>query len=441
MYLRPYLYILVCAVSMLVTSCHDDDDFVNTLQPVSDAIHVENGIFETTSSTLTLSAIPTKVSTDSFLLGEFAADTIGKTHGDLLVQFDAPGGISLPKEGGVTVISDTALSLNVTFSNIRNTATATDTTIKLQLQKLTTKLDYRTTYTYDMDVSSFISGVSLVDTTITLSSTMTSLSIQLPASLTDDFTKAIENSQSSFLTTDAFTTFFPGLYLKATGGSALVTVSQMSLSYSFKYVATSGTVISYSVDFPANDNVRQVNVVQQTPSSSVTYLKSALLLAPMSSSVQIKIPYMAVRDSFGVESGGYFASSGKKVSVNSAMLYLNTSKKISTVNAPSYLLLLRSSKFPSFFSQSSTAPDNVNAMLAAYNSTDSSYAFTLKYYIQDLMQNGVSGSGDTTLVIVPVSPVILSSTILGVVPDPTLSGVVLALDSARTRLGVVMTDW
>jgi hypothetical protein len=80
-------------------------------------------------------------------------------------------------------------------------------------------------------------------------------------------------------------------------------------------------------------------------------------------------------------------------------------------------------------------------MLAVYNSSDSSYAFSLKYYIQDLMQNGVSDSGDTVLVAVPVSPVMFSSSVLGVVPDPTLKGVVLALDSASTGLGVVMTDW
>ncbi len=437
---RIALYSIAMMVVTLFSACHDDDDFVNTLQPTHDAINIESAFFGTVVSGRTLTSIPTKVSTDTFLLGEYTADTIGKTHGDLLVQFDAPGGISLPQEGGVTNISDTLLSLNISFTDIKNTSTATDTTLHLQLQKMTSKLGYRTNYTYDMDVSSFVSGVSLVDTTLTLSKSNMSFSVVLPATLTEDITKAIESAQATFLSTDAFTSFFPGLYLKATGGSALITVSSVSLSYSFKYKATSGATISYSVDFPANDNVRQVNILSQVP-SSISYTSSALVMSPMSSSVQVTIPYESIKNTFGVETGGFFTSSGKKVSVNSAMLYLNASNKISTVGVPSYLLLLRSSKFPSYFSQASTAPDNVNSMLAVYNSSDSSYAFSLKYYIQDLMQNGVSDSGDTVLVAVPVSPVMFSSSVLGVVPDPTLKGVVLALDSASTGLGVVMTDW
>lgn len=441
---RLAAFVLLLLV-MGMAGCSDDDDFVNTLQPEGDKLNVQSLIFDTKVTTEVLSSLPTKVSTDSFLVGEYTGDTIGTIHGDLLVQFDAMGSVSLPRDNNGNVqITDTSLVLKIAYSSVKVTDETKDSTLQVKLYKMSTSLNYRGLYSSDINASDYAESGVLLSKDVTLTSSSGVVSIEMPKALVKEFTDAIATTPSKLATTSAFTQFFPGLYIQASSGvNTLLTVYSVSLVYSFNYRNTLGTKITYSATALANDNVRQVNVVKQTP-ASVAFSHEALILSPSGKTIRVTLPYSQVLKNFDVtanSNGKAYFSSGKKVVVNSSMLYVKAKQLLSTVNVPSYLLFVRKSKYPSYLQQQSTAPDNVNAVLATYSSSDSTYSVSLKYYLQDLLENGVSESGDTTLVAVPVDPTTVGTTVLGVVPTPQLNAVVVDTTTASTRLSVVLSDW
>lgn len=418
---------------LTLASC-SDEGFENTLQPETDIIALKSDSFVITNSAFSLTSIPSKISDDTLLLGTYTADTIGTTKGSILMQFAAPGKITIP-----SIITDSSLSLSVSFGSICSNI---DSTLKVKIHKMIKPLDYRTSYANNMDVTSYV-GNEIADTTFKISSTTTSFTIPLNK-LVKEFTAKIRESDGSFASTDAFTQYFPGLYIETQSGSdALLSVTSANLTYNYSYENKSGSEVTYAATFPASKNVRQVNIIQQTP-ENVSLINEYMVMSPGNSSMKLTIPLDSIKKRMGItaKNGIAYVENGlKKMAVSSATLSLPIGK-IFSIGKPTYLLLVKESEYETFMKNTSM-PDNVNEILGTFNSTDSTYTFTLKYYIADVMKKDSFVDEDREFVLIPVESTTNSSgTIIGIVHDSSLHAITIKKSSVNPiSLSIVTSGW
>lgn len=431
---------------LTLNGCSDDDDFNNTLQPQRDALNLQMDTFRLASDIANLENIPSKVSTDSLLLGNYEADTIGSISGSILAQFDASGEIALPTENGSLAIDSVNTMLRIYFGSYL-TSNTEQPQLTLSIHRMNQVLDYRSVYYNSMDASSYADAASLKDTIINLDASMTYIDIPMPQDFTDEFTAQIQNAASTFASTDAFVMFFPGLYLKSESSSnALLSVSSMVLYYQYQYKNTSGSTINYSTSFFANKNVRQVNVINQTPVFSSANGKEALILSPGGRSLSVSIPAKKIKEKFGITGDGTTAlvEGGRKLAVSSALLRLPVAKQLSMVSRPDYLLLVKKDKYNDYIS-SLRLPDNVNEILGTYSSSDSAYLFTMKFYLADLYKKESFSDSDCEFYVVPVTATLNSAgTVVGLVSASEIRAVIVkneSDDDDPMRISVVVTGF
>ena len=266
--------------------------------------------------------------------------------------------------------------------------------------------------------------------------------IDIPlSSIKAEFRDKIKNSQSTFESDDEFLKYFPGLYIEAGNAStALINVTSATMYYSYTYKNNIGTEIEYSTSFPANKNVRQVNIIEQTP-QSIDLGDDFLLLSPGKKSVSLTVPVQAIREKLGITSknGMAYIEGNKKLAVNSALLKLPVSKIFKT-GAPSYMLLVKKTEYENFL-ETTSMPDNINEILGTFDSDDSTYLFTMKYFIADEMKK--ESNEDCEFVLIPADVTMNSAnTIIGVVHDAKLHAVLMNKKKENpVTLSVVATGW
>lgn len=425
-------FLIGLAHLVLLSSC-SDEEFENTMQPLKDAINIQEDTLQLAIKALELSNIPSKVTDEALLLGVYTADTIGTTKGSILMQFASSGRITLPNE-----ISNDSLYMRINFTG----GNYTDESLLLQfsIKKMKQSLNYRTSYSNDMDVSAYVDDEVVISKTIKIDTTTSYIDIPL-SSIKAEFRDKIKNSQSTFESDDEFLKYFPGLYIEAGNAStALINVTSATMYYSYTYKNNIGTEIEYSTSFPANKNVRQVNIIEQTP-QSIDLGDDFLLLSPGKKSVSLTVPVQAIREKLGITSknGVAYIEGNEKLAVNSALLKLPVSKIFKT-GAPSYMLLVKKTEYENFL-ETTSMPDNINEILGTFDSDDSTYLFTMKYFIADEMKK--ESNEDCEFVLIPADVTMNSAnTIIGVVHDAKLHAVLMNKKKENpVTLSVVATGW
>ncbi|MBP5137107.1 MAG: DUF4270 family protein [Paludibacteraceae bacterium] len=431
---RLTFFLIGLAQLLLLCSC-SDDEFENTMQPSRDAINLNSDTLQLSINAFELSNIPSKVTDESLLLGVFNTDTIGKTKGCILMQFASSGTITFPDN-----ISSDSLYMRINFDDIHHSGSE----IKLQLtiKKMKQSLNYRTSYSNDMDVSSYVDNEVVLSKTIEIDTTQ-GYYIDLPLStLKTEFREKIKNSQGTFESDEEFLKYFPGLYLEAGDEStALISVTSATMYYTYKYENVLGTEIEYSTSFPANKNVRQVNIIEQTPDGT-DLGDDFLVMSPGKKSASFTIPVQKIREKLKIKTttGVAYTEDNKKLAINSAMLKLPVAKIFQKTGAPSYMLLIKKTEYEKFL-ETTSMPDNVNEILGTFDSDDSTYQFTMKYFIADEMTK--ESNEDCEFVLVPAEVTMNSAnTIIGVVHDAKLHAVLMKKKGENpVTLSVVITGW
>lgn len=399
MKIKSFLMLSVVAVATIFTSCSDDKDFNYSIQPTADEIGLTVDTFHLSTKQMGDAPIISKIAADSWVVGSYSNTTWGTTKGELLAQLE-PINFSLPSG-----TFNHVLTMTLTYSG--STHNSSDSIVSLQFYRMDKKtFNYKDTYYSDITPSDYCSESDLLgQKTVKVSSSGTIVDT-LSTEITDAFFKEMESNPSTFKSSSAFNNFFNGVYIKVEASTkAIMTVSALTMKFSYSYKASSDTV-SYYNTFSANKEVRQVNKIEHssvpTPEEGYIYVTS-----PAGEYAEVTLPLSRMQNRLTITSDGSLAyvSKNKKVAVNNALLTFKANDS-SDVAYPSYLMLVKKSKLNTFFANSEL-PDNINAILAAYDSSTDSYSFTLKYLLADAFNKGTFT--DETYCLVPVAVTLNSS--------------------------------
>jgi hypothetical protein len=432
---------LLFLFAIVLFSCTDNSiDLKNSIQPSEDGITLAKDTLHLYASDSLVTLIPSKVSTDTFLLGSYTDALYGTTKAEMLTQFNCPTGWTVP-----SVISADTLKLKLTYTGYQATG---DSTLRIKVYRMTNTFTYSGSYASNIDPNDYVPTtdpelVGSISYTPSSSSESGTISIPLDTTLKNELIDAARNDNSVYASETAFTNFFKGLYIEVEGSStAMLTLSYLQMAMQYNYSNSAGTVISQVESFPASKEVRQVNRIVHDITPSVA--GEIFVSSPAGLEANINIPISDIRTRFNikVQNGiAYLNSTTRKLSVSSAMLNLEVADT-STIDYPPYLLLIRKSKVNSFFSTLSV-PDGKSSMLAAYSSTYKYYSFSLKTYLANVLKDE-SVVGNDPLVLIPVMITYdTSDNITGVKYDSKLHAVALkgSTNSSPLKLDLIMSGF
>jgi len=184
--------------------------------------------------------------------------------------------------------------------------------------------------------------------------------------------------------------------------------------------------------FPASKEVRQVNSISHnnysgyfsTVNDSVVYVNS-----PAGKNAIITIPIKRIKDSLNIQTENGIAYIGtKKLSINNASLTLEaTNLDKTTLSPPPYLLLIKRGAVKENFFKNYVLPNKIDAVLAQYNSTTTSYTFDLSSYFSNTFKNNLLETEQ--LEIIPVD-------VTGTVDYPTYINYSLGLYGTALRTNI-----
>jgi len=215
----------------------------------------------------------------------------------------------------------------------------------------------------------------------------------------------------TFTTPEAFAQFFPGIYVKSSFGTGrVVNIANTRINFSYKkhtdYTDSLGvtrdsiqkkvsTYLAVSPEVITNNNIR----MDMSPSlKQKADAGEALLVAPTGYISRLLFPAQAIVNN-------YKANGGPMSVINSLTLDIPVEeiKNDYSINPPTNVLLILSSKKADFFANNEIA-DNKTSFLGTYNSTTKSYSFTgLRDYILNMIEKGTLTSDDYTFDIIPVN--------------------------------------
>ena len=239
------------------------------------------------------------------------------------------------------------------------------------------------------------------------------VSVSLPKEFALNFYREYINHPETFATPEAFTTFFPGLYVKNTFGSGRVinfSETRINLYYKrhAKYTNKAGeerdTIYNkVSAYMAVTPEVISNNIINMSISSSLTDKIEAgetLLVAPASYDVEMTFPAKAILDKFNQDGGEMAVINTLTMSIpveNIANGY--------GIKPPSHVLLVLSKDKASFFANNKINDDKTS-FLAEYNDVTQTYEFTgMRPYIMSLLNQPSISTSDYTFTITPVNVV------------------------------------
>lgn len=246
-----------------------------------------------------------------------------------------------------------------------------------------------------------------------LSNTATrSVGVTLPKQFALNFYQEYLNHPETFATPQAFTEFFPGLYVKNTFGSGRVinfSETRINLYYKrhdtiTKDGVTRDTVYrTISTYMAVTPEVISNNIIDMKLSPTLLSKIDAgepLLVAPASYDVEMIFPTKKIIDS-------YKANAGEMAVINTLTLSIPV-EKISNaygINPPTNVLLVLSKDKKEFFAKNKITDDKTS-FLATYNETSGSYEFSgMRPYILEMMEKNQLTADDYTFTITPVNVV------------------------------------
>ena len=189
---------------------------------------------------------------------------------------------------------------------------------------------------------------------------------------------------------------------------------------------------------PASTFVKQIGLLKRTLPTSTSTDSTVLICSPAGTGMEFSLSIENLKNNLGITTheGKAYTNTDltKKVAVNSAILSIKADSINSTVSKPEYLLLIEKDEMENFFKQSSL-PNDLNSILAPYNSTTKAYTFTLKQSLSQLFNSELTS---VSYVIIPVSVTLINGRTSRVEHDYNMEAIQL---NKKLTLSVVISGF
>ena len=263
-------------------------------------------------------------------------------------------------------------------------------------------------YDANTPVASEIYNVSAIGKGDTISSmAYRYIYADMPRELGQHLFQSYLDNPKSYLSPEAFTKVFPGIYVRNSFGSgrvARIAMSIMRLFWHRDTIASDGTdsvIPSYGNYYAVTPEIITDNIISYEMSPKLTAMINAgntIITAPTGSDVEIVFP--------GAEIVNTYRAGGGPISmINDLEISIPASEISNTynINPPPYLLMVLAKEKDNFFINNNL-PDNETSFYAAYNENTKSYDFTgMRNYVLWLLEKTTISADDYTFLLTPIT--------------------------------------
>lgn len=414
--LRKSLYILAAgAVSLAAASCEESLTAGGSLvegevEIVRDSLFTISGVPDANPSVRARSVLQ--------LLGRLDAEGYGSISSDVVCQYMSSS--TLDTEG---VTADNVDSVKLILSVFHGAFTGDSVApMGINVHRLIKPLP-TTTLNSDFDPSGYYDPEVIGSTSYSMlfdgdknigtdseGSLYKNISITLPLSLARELYDRYQSSPQTFSTPQAFTQWFPGLYLENSFGSGRITrISSNTICFYYHYSVNVGTeeeprdsiLYSTAAYMGVTPEVYTNNNIRYSMAPALKAMADAgdpIIVAPVGYDVEFKFP---ARDILRK----YKEQAGELAVVNSLMFRLpaETITNEYGITPPPYVLMVKKSEKDNFFDKMKLT-DNISSFYASYDSSSKSYTFSsMTSYINEIIAKGSVDAEDEEFVICPVN--------------------------------------
>lgn len=409
--MKKYFIYVIIAVSVILTSCKNDDSVGITIQPQEDEIIVASDTFIIESENYYVPAISAQA--DSMILGEFYSAKYGTTKAELLLQIAPPIDYKFPEEKYNP--EPDSLVLMMYYNSWMGSSYAP---LEFSIYEINKQaIDYNTQYLSNLNIGDFTDSTILMGKRL-----MTSIDLSRADSVSEDtaatpyvrykfnqeqLDRFFNMPQEVYKNEDAFLDEFKGLYITTRyGTSTMICINQVTMYLYYHYTYQKNgkdTVVNTSIIFPSNKEVRQLNKfthpnIEQIAicDDSLNYIKSAAGIYP-----KIRIPIGKMSKKI------YNTIGDKQLNINAAEIIIENieyDKSDVYMSNPYYLLALTTEQFDDFIKYNTipTATDTT-AVIAYYSYITDSYKLDLAYFITKYLRNEMVEDDDVIeMILMPV---------------------------------------
>ena len=409
--MKKYFIYVIIAISIIVTSCKNDESVGITIQPQEDEIIVTSDTFMIESENYYVPAISAQA--DSMILGEFYSDKYGSTKAELLLQIAPPIDYRFPEDKYKP--EPDSLILMMYYNTWVGSAY---TPLEFSIYEINKQaIDYNTQYLSNLNIGDFTDSTILMGKRL-----MTSIDLSRADSVSEDtaitpyvkykfdqvqLERFFNMPQEVYKNEDDFLNEFKGLYITTRyGSSTLICFNQISMHLYYHYTYQShgkDTVVNTSIVFPSNKEVRQLNKFSHPNIEEITACNDSMNLIKSAAGI-----YPKIRIPIGRMSKKIYSTIGdKQLNINAAEIIIEDIKYDTTntyLGKPLYLLALTTEQFDDFLKYN-TVPSatDTTAVIANYSSSLEGYKLDLAYFITKYLRNEMGEDGDVIeMILMPI---------------------------------------
>lgn len=411
-------YLLFLLISLFTASCTDTlTEMGSQIQPEGDKIIVDTATLNMNTENIIVPYMYSRP--DSLMLGTFVDYTYGTTYADILTQLQPPVDVSFP----ANAVPDSAKLIMYYYSWFGDKYSPMEVNI-YEMNKGKT-FNFTGLYRSDIDINEYSDkNIKLGGRIFTVKDAVItrpdSSAIEFP--LSQDFVQRFSPELKKRYTDDTANDFhktFNGIYITTDFGSAsMLYIRTILMRYYFHYtyktkaadgVTDSTVVIKTYMNYPANEEVRQVNRFQHP---NVTKIKQNFdatpeinaVSAPANIYTKINMPFSKLQAKTNVN--------GKTRLINRAVLRVDVAeidKNKLAQPLPSSMLLIKESEYEDFFSKRELPTDTTAILTSISYETDKDTDETIYYYSFNLAKlitkelNNTGNQEDINFILVPVS--------------------------------------
>lgn len=411
-------YLLLLLISLITVSCTDTlTEMGSKIQPEGDKIIVDTATLNMNSENIIVPFMYSRP--DSLMLGTFVDYTYGTTYADILTQLQPPVDFSFP----ANAVADSAKLIMYYYSWFGDKYSPMEVNI-YEMNKGKT-FDFTGLYRSDINVNEYsdknikLGGriFTVKDAVVTRPDTF---AIEFP--LSQNFVQRFSPELKKRYTDDTVKDFhktFNGIYITTDFGSAsMLYIRTILMRYYFHYTYTtkktdgvtdSVVVVKTYMNYPANEEVRQINRFQHPDISKTKQNFDATpeinaVSAPANIYTKINMPFGKLKAKTNVN--------GKKRLINRAVMRVDVAEIDKSKLAqpiPSSMLLIKESEYEDFFSKRELPTDSTAILTSISYETDEDTDEIIYYYSFDMAKmitkelNNADSDENINFILVPVS--------------------------------------
>lgn len=408
--------LVVVAVALMAAGCSDTISTVGlAIRPDADRIDVFADTFLVEASNNAVSAISAQA--DTMVLGCFYSPTYGTTRASLLVQFAAPEGYAFP-DASYRPQPD-SLVLVMYYNSYFGSAYAPMELSVYEMNK--GSIRYSDRYYSDLRIGDYTDSTILMGRRVMTSVDLSRGNAQSLDSATTPYVRyRFDDSQRDRfygmisggepLTTDDFLSRFRGMYITASyGTSTLLYINQATLFlyYHYTYLRDGhDTIVTTSVAFPANHEVRQLNSYSHPGRSALlaSTPDSTLLIKSMAGFYpKVRIPYGRILRRFHER----IDTATRIFNISAAELTLECEQyddRDVYMDPPTYLLAISTDAYDDFLRHNiPPAGTETDRVLGKYSPATNSYTFDMAYLLSRTLRDpSISPDSVFEFILMPV---------------------------------------